>query len=66
MNTKVPIHGTWRMTEREEDDIRFMGANINSLTYWSKKSNKAARLQYVFQKYGVDSAGLHEVCMNWA
>merc|ERR1711966_488440 len=66
MNTKVPMHGTWRRHEREDEDVTFMGVNINSLAYWSKESNKAARLQYVFQEYGVDSAGLQEVCVNWA
>ena len=43
-----------------------MGVNINSLAYWSKECNKADRLRYVFQKYGVNSAGLQEVCMNLA
>ena len=52
--------------EREDEDVPFMGVDINSLAYWSKESNKAARLQYVFQEYGVDSAGLHKVCVNWA
>ena len=54
MNTKVPTHGTWKKNEREDEDVTFMGVNINSLAYWSKESNKAARLQHVFQKYGVD------------
>ena len=53
------------MNEREGEDVTFMGVNINSLSYWSKESNKAA-LRYAFQKYGVDSVGLQEVCMNWA
>ena len=66
MNTKVPTHGRWRMNERADEDATCMGVNINGLAYWSKESNKATRLQYVFQKYGVDSAGLQEVCMNWA
>ena len=66
MNTKVPAHETWRMNERENEDVTFMGVNINSLAYWSKECNKADRLRYVFQKYGVNSAGLQEVCMNLA
>ena len=66
MNTKVPTHRTSRKNEREDEDVTFMGVNTNSLAYWSKDSNKAARLKYVFQEYGVDSAGLQEVCMNWA
>ena len=44
MNTKVPTQGTWRKNEREDEDVTFMGFNINSSAYWSKKSNKAARL----------------------
>ena len=44
INTKVPTHGTWRKNEREDEDVTFMGFNINSSAYWSKKSNKAARL----------------------
>ena len=44
MNTKVPTHGTRRKTEKEDEDITFMGVNINSLAYWSNESNKAARL----------------------
>ena len=66
MNTKVSTHGTWRKNEREDEDVTFMGVNINSLAYWSKESNKAARLRYVFQEYGVDTVGLQEVCVNWA
>ena len=66
MNTKVPTHGTWRKNEREDEDVTFMGVNINSLAYWSKESNKAARLKYVFHEYGVDAAGMQEVCVNWA
>ena len=64
MNTKVPTHGTWRKHERGDEDVTSMGVNINSLAHWSKESNKAARLQYVFQEYEVDSAGLQEVCVN--
>ena len=66
MNTKVPTHGTWRKNEGEDEDVTVIGVNINILAYWSKESNKEARLRYVFQEYGVDSAGLQEVCVNWA
>ena len=37
MNTKVPAHETWRMNERENEDVTFMGVNINSLAYWSNE-----------------------------
>ena len=66
VNTKVPIYRTWRINERGDNEVTFMGVNINSLAYWPKDSNKAGRLRYVFQECGVDSAGLQEVCVNWA
>ena len=56
----------WGVNERETKDVTFMGVNINSLTYWSKERNNTAQMRHVFQKYGVDSASLQEVCMNWA
>ena len=37
MNTKVPTHGTLRKNEREDEDVTFMGVNINSLAYWSNE-----------------------------
>ena len=39
-----------RKNEREDKDVTFMGVNVNSLAYWSKESNKAARLKCVFQE----------------
>ena len=51
---------------KDEDDVTFFGANINSLAYWSKESNKAVRLRHLFQEYEVDTAGLQEICVNWA
>ena len=66
MNTKVDTYRTWRKDEKEAEDVTFLGVNINSLSYWSKSSNKAARLRYIVQEYGVDSVGLQEVCVNWA
>ena len=65
MNTKVPTHGIWRKDEKEVKDVTFLGVNINSLSHWSKNSNKAARLRHIIQEYGVDSVGLQEVCVNW-
>ena len=64
MNTKVPLHGTWRPGGKDDDNVTFFGANINSLAYWSKESNKAARLRHLFQEYEVDTAGLQEICVN--
>ena len=64
MNTKVPVHGTWRKEKNDKDDVTCLGVNINSLAYWSKESNKAARLRHIIQEYGVDSASLQEVCVN--
>ena len=58
MNTKVDTYGTWRKDKKEAEDVTFLGVNINSLSYWSKSSNKAARLRYIVQEYGVDSVGL--------
>ena len=66
MNTKAPLHGTWRPGEKDDDDVTCFGANINILAYWSKKSNKVARLRHLFQEYEVDTAGLQEICVNWA
>ena len=66
MSTKVEKHGGWAPELKGDDDLTFLGANINSLAYWSRYSNKAERLKHIFAKYGIDSAGLQEVCINWA
>ena len=64
MITKVPTHEDWTPEMKGDNELSFFSANINSLAYWSRYSNKADRLRYVFDKYGIDSAGLQEVCLN--
>ena len=44
MSTKVKKHGKWSPELKGDDDLTFLGANINSLAYWSRYSNKADRL----------------------
>ena len=60
MSTKVKIHGNWLPELKGDDDLTFLSANLNSLAYWSRYSNKADRLKDIFEKYGIDSAGLHK------
>ena len=66
MSTKVPTYGDWTPEVKGDKELTFFRANINSLAYWSRYSNKADRLRYIFDKYGIDLAGLQEVCVNWA
>ena len=66
MNTDVPIHGSWKANSKDKNNLTFLSINMNSLAHWSRESNKAERLKHIFKKYSIDSAGLQEVCMNWA
>ena len=66
MITHVPIHGSWKADFKDKHDITFLSVNVNSLTHWSQESNRAESLKHIFKKYSIDSAGLQEVCMNWA
>ena len=49
-----------------EDTIWLFFANVNGMSSWLWNNYKAERLKYVFQQYGIDSAGLQEVCINWS
>ena len=66
MNSDDPIHGSWKTNSKDKNDLTFISINVNSLAHWSRESNKAERLKYIFEKYSIDAAGLQEVCMNWA
>ena len=65
-NTKVPVHGNLRVEEKDDEAIRFLGVNINSMSFWQRDNYKADRLKFILEKYGVDAAGLQEVCINWS
>ena len=66
ISTVVSIHGNWDINDKDDNGVTFFCTNVNSLAYWSKHCNKAERLKYLFDEYGVDTAGLQEVCVNWA
>ena len=36
-NTKVPVHGNLRVEEKDEEAIRVLGLNINSLLFWQRR-----------------------------
>ena len=36
------------------------------MSFWLKDKYKAERLKFIFEKYGVDIAGLQGVCINWS
>ena len=65
-NTKAPLHGNLRVEEKHEEAVRVLGLNINSLKFWQKENHKAERLKFIFEKYGVDTTGLQDVCINWS
>ena len=35
MNTAVPVHGSWKMNSKDENDLTFFSINVNSLAHWS-------------------------------
>ena len=35
-NTKVPLHGNFRVEVKDDDAIRVLGININSMSFWLK------------------------------
>ena len=39
---------------------------MNSMSYWMNKNHKSEPLKYVYDQYGIDAAGLQEVCINWS
>ena len=43
-----------------------MSQNVNSMSYWLRDNYKAERLKFLLKKYNIDTAGLQEVCINWA
>ena len=65
-NTKVPVHGNLRVEEKDDEALRFLGVNINSMSFWQRDNYKADRLKFILEKYGVDAVGLQEVCINWS
>ena len=65
-NTKVPMYGTLQVEKNHDDAIRLFSANMNSMSFWLRDNYKAERLKHVLQQYGVDSAGIQEVCINWS
>ena len=65
-STKVPIYGKLRIDEKDSEAIRLMSQNVNSMSYWLRDNYKAERLKFLLKKYNIDTAGLQEVCINWA
>jgi len=65
-NTKVPVHENLRVETKDDKAIRVLGVNINIMSFWLKYNYKAKRLKFIFEKYGVDIAGLQEVYINWS
>ena len=66
MDTDVPIHGSWKTTPKDENDLPFFSVNVNSVARWYRESNTVERLKHIFTTYSIDAAGLQEVCRNWA
>ena len=52
--------------QKDEEASRVLGMNINSMSFWLKDNYKVKSLKYIFETYGVNTAGLHEVCINWS
>ena len=65
-NTRVPVHGNLRVEEKDNEALRFLGVNINSMSFWQRDNYKTDRPKFIVEKYGVDEAGLQEVCINWS
>ena len=59
------MHGNLRVEEKDEEAIRVLDLNINTLSFWKKDNYKAEWLKFILKIYGVDTAGLEEVCINW-
>ena len=63
-NMKVPLWKKLRIEKKDEESIRVLGLNIDSLSFWQKVNHKAERLKLIFERYGVNTAGLQDVCIN--
>ena len=64
IDTNIPLHGNLRVEEKDEEAVRVLGSNINSLSFCQKENYKAERLKFILEKYGVDTMGLQEVYIN--
>jgi hypothetical protein len=64
--TKVPLYGNLQPSQKQEDSIRLLSANINSVSYWRSGNVKVQRLRYLIGQYSLDCIGCQEVCINWA
>ena len=64
-NTQIPIHGTLRVDKKDNEAIKVLGLNKNSMLFWLKDNYKAERLKFIFEKYDINTTGLQEVCINW-
>ena len=62
---KVPIYGTLRVDKKPENAGRFFSTNVNGLSFWQQSNYKRERLEFIFDKYKIDTMGLQEVCVNW-
>ena len=65
-NTRVPIHGNWKVEAKDDKDISLLSVNVNSMSYWLNNNHKSERLKYLYDQCGIDSAGLQEMCINWS
>ena len=64
--TKVPLYGNLQTSQKQNDSIRLLSANINSVSYWRSENVKVQRLRYIIGQYLLDCIGCQEVCINWA
>ena len=56
-NTKVPIHGTLLVDEKDGEAIRFLWLNVNSMSFWLKENYKADQIKFIFETCSIDTSG---------
>ena len=49
-NTRVLIHGKWKVEAKDDKAIPLLNVNMNSMLYWLNNNYKAERLKYVYDQ----------------
>lgn len=63
--TKVPLYGNLQPSKKQDDTIRLLSANLNSVTYCRRDNVKVQRLRYIIGQYLLDTFLYVRVPSTW-
>ena len=59
------MYGNLRVEEKDKEATKVLGLNIISMSFWQKKL-QSGMAEFIFEKFGADTAGLHDVRIKWS